>query len=106
MVLKGCDNLYFLFHGTKSFIKLKKDHIAGFGDTANFAIVSGRRDARDEQELGIGKLWWTSFYIRCLENKDNVRCFDVKLRFRIIDVIDRYNILKRNILFFNRYGYL
>ena len=56
IVLKDCDDLYFLFHGIKLFIKLKKDHIAGLGDTANFAIISGRRDARDEQKLGIGKL--------------------------------------------------
>jgi hypothetical protein len=57
MVLKGCDNPYFLFYETKLFIKLKKDHIAGLGNIANFAIISGRRDARDEQKLGIGKLW-------------------------------------------------
>jgi DNA ligase 4 len=56
MVLKGYDDSYFLFHGTKSFIKLKKDHIAGLGDTANFAIIGGRRDARDEQKLGFRKL--------------------------------------------------
>jgi hypothetical protein len=55
-VLKGCDDPYFSFNGTASFIKLKKDYIAGLGDTADFAIVGGRRDARDEQELGIGKL--------------------------------------------------
>jgi DNA ligase 4 len=96
---------YFSFHGTKSFIKLKKDHIAGLGDTADFAIVGGRRDARDEQKLEIGKLWWTSFYIGCLENKDDVRRFDAKPRFRIIDVVDRYGILKENILFLNRHGY-
>jgi hypothetical protein len=36
---------------------IHEDHIAGLGDTADFAIVGGRRDARDEQELGIGKLW-------------------------------------------------
>jgi hypothetical protein len=56
MVLKGCDNFYFSFHGTKSFIKLKKDYIASLGDIADFAIISGRRDVRDEQKLGIGKL--------------------------------------------------
>ena len=55
-MLKDCDNPYFLFHGTKSFIKLKKDHIAGLGDTADFTIISGRRDTRDEQKLRIGKL--------------------------------------------------
>jgi DNA ligase 4 len=57
MVLKDCDNPYFLFHGIKSFIKLKKDHIANLENIADFAIISGRRDARDEQKLGIRKLW-------------------------------------------------
>jgi hypothetical protein len=55
-VLKSCDNPYFSFHETKSFIKLKKDHIANLGDIANFAIINGRRDARDEQKFEIGKL--------------------------------------------------
>jgi hypothetical protein len=55
-MLKSCDNPYFLFHGTKSFIKLKKDHIASLGNIINFTIVSGRRDIKDKQELGIGKL--------------------------------------------------
>jgi DNA ligase-4 len=103
--LKGCDDSYFSFNRTKPFIKLKKDYIAGLGDTADFAIVGGRRDARDEQELGIGKLWWISFYVGCLENKDEVCRFDVKPRFRIIDMVDRYAILKANILYLNRHGY-
>src|SRR6266536_1822242 len=46
MMLKSYDNFYFSFHGIKSFIKLKKDYIAGRGDTADFAIISGRRDTR------------------------------------------------------------
>lgn len=69
LVLKGCDDPYFSLDGIW-FIKLKKDYIAGLGDTADLAIVGGRRDAIDEQELNIGRLWWTSFYIGCLENKD------------------------------------
>jgi DNA ligase 4 len=47
-MLKGFDNPYFLFYGTKSFIKLKKDYIADFRNTADFAIISGRYDIRDE----------------------------------------------------------
>ena len=34
--------------GTKSFIKLKKEYIPGLGDTADFAVVAGRHDAKDE----------------------------------------------------------
>jgi hypothetical protein len=42
------DDPYFAFSGTHQHIKLKKDYITGLGDTADFAIVGGRRDARDE----------------------------------------------------------
>jgi hypothetical protein len=27
-----------------------------FGDTADLVVIGGRRDVRDEEELGIGKL--------------------------------------------------
>jgi hypothetical protein len=47
-MLKDYDDPYFLFHGIKSFIKLKKDHITGLRNIANFAIIGGRRDIRDE----------------------------------------------------------
>jgi DNA ligase 4 len=55
-VLKGCSNPYFLFNKSKLSIKLKKDYIPGLGDTADFAIIGGRRDTRDKQEFDIGKL--------------------------------------------------
>ncbi|KAH7115532.1 hypothetical protein EDB81DRAFT_819664, partial [Dactylonectria macrodidyma] len=104
-VLKGCDDPYFSFNGNRPFIKLKKDYIPGLGDTADFVIIGGRRDAADEHELGIGSLWWTSFYVGCIENKDEVCRFNVKPRFRIIDTIDRHGISKENIAYLNRHGY-
>jgi len=55
-MLKGQDNPYYLFSGNNRFIKLKKDYIWGLGDTVDFAIIGGRRDLIDKQELGIGKL--------------------------------------------------
>src|SRR5207248_2070183 len=78
IVLKGCDDPYYSFSRNKSFIKLKKDYIPGFGDAADFVIIGGRRDAGDEVELGIGKLWWTTFYIGCLENKHEMCCLNAK----------------------------
>jgi DNA ligase-4 len=105
LVLKGRDEPYYSFSGSNRFIKLKKDYIQGLGDTADFAIVGGRRDPIDEQELGMGKLRWTSFYIGCLENKDRVCRLGVKPIFRIIDKVDRHGIAKEDILFLNRLGY-
>jgi DNA ligase 4 len=84
---------------------LKKDYTPGLGDTADFAIVGGHRNAKDEQEINIRKLWWTSFYLGCIENKDEVCRFNAKPRLRIIDMIDRHGILKENILYLNRHGY-
>ncbi|KAF2185424.1 hypothetical protein K469DRAFT_687787 [Zopfia rhizophila CBS 207.26] len=105
LVLKGRDDPYYSFSGNNKFIKLKKDYIKGLGDTVDFAIVGGRRDPIDEQELGIGKLRWTSFYIGCLENKDQVCRLDVKPIFCILDKVDRQGMTKQDILFLNSLGY-
>ncbi|KAM4067443.1 ATP dependent DNA ligase [Hirsutella rhossiliensis] len=59
LVLKGCNDPYFTSDCGKSFIKLKKDYIPGLGDSADFTIIGGNHSAEDEQEIGIGKLWWT-----------------------------------------------
>jgi hypothetical protein len=48
LVLKGCDDPYFSLNSAIAFIKLKKDYIASLRDIANFAIVGGHRDAKDE----------------------------------------------------------
>lgn len=105
LVLKGCDDPYFSFNGSVRQIKLKKDYIPGLGDSADMAIVGGRRDARDEYELGLGKLSWTSFYLGCLENKHDVCRFDVKPKFRIVAMVDRHGLSKRDLHHLNQRGY-
>jgi DNA ligase 4 len=90
LVLKGCGDPYFSLDGNVLQIKLKKDYIGGLGDSAEFAVVGGRRDAKDEYELGMGKLSWTSFYLACLENREQVRRHDAKPKFRVIARVDRY----------------
>ncbi|KAJ6436555.1 DNA ligase 4 [Purpureocillium lavendulum] len=82
LVLKGCDP-YFTFDNSKLFIKLKKDYIPGLGDSADFIIVGGHYNTDDEHDIGMGKLWWTAFYIGCVDNKDEVCRFDAKPRIRI-----------------------
>ena len=105
LVLKAYDGPYFSLNGSQSHIKLKKDYIPGLGDTADFAIVGGSRDAKVEQELGIGKLWWTSFYIGCLLNKNDVCRFNARPEFLIVDTIGAHGISNRDFLFLNRHGY-
>ena len=75
-VLKGCEDPVFSLHGGNQHTKVKKDYVPGLGDTADFAIIGGRRKAKDEQELGVGKLSWTTFYTGCLENKDGIKRAD------------------------------
>ena len=104
-VLKGRDDPYYSFSGDSRFIKLKKDYIQGLGDTVDFSIVGGRRDSIDEQELGMGKLQWTSFYIGCLENKEQVCRLDSKSIFRIVDKVNRHGMAKEDIIIPNRLGY-
>jgi DNA ligase 4 len=104
LVLKGCDEPYLPFNGTGRCIKLKKDYITGLGDTADFAIVGGRRDAKTEQNFRLGKLSWTSFYVGCLENKAEVQRFDAKPVYRIVDIVSEHNMSKDDILFLNEHG--
>lgn len=105
LVLKDSDGPYFSAHGMQPMIKLNKDYIQGLGHTADLNIIGGFRDATDEQELNIGKLWWTSFYIGCLENKDDVCRFDSEPVFRIVDIVGKHSISKENMSFLNRHGY-
>ena len=86
-VLKCCDEAYISMNGSGRCIKLKKDYITGLGDTADFAIVGGSREARVEEALGLGQLSWTTFHIGCLENKAAVVRFSAKPVYRIVDTI-------------------
>ncbi|KAJ4508685.1 hypothetical protein HRR83_005777 [Exophiala dermatitidis] len=101
LVLKGCKDPYFSWEESSSVIKLKKDYIAGLGDTVDLCIVGGRREQSVVDELKIGQLSWTSFHLACLENRDEVRRFNAKPAFRLLDVLSYHNISKDNILFLN-----
>ena len=103
-VLKRCGEPFFSLNGASRCIKLKKDYISGLGDTADLAIVGGRRSPTIEQELGIGRLSWTYFYIGCLENKAEVVRFAAIPRFRLLDVIRPPCISKNDIIHINRLG--
>lgn len=112
LVLKGCDDPYLPvpdLTGRSSVysIKLKKDYIAGMGDTVDFAVVGGRYDAKDVHFLpqaGVNRVRWTSFHVACLDNKDSVKSFVEKPRFRVVDVLNHQNISKEDILELNRLG--
>jgi len=69
-------------------IKLKKDKIPGLGDTADFAVIGARYNAQEAFKLGVIYLPWTSFYIGCLQNKNDVLRLGSKPRFTILDGFD------------------
>lgn len=103
-VLKGCNDPYFSWDKSKSVIKLKKDYIKGCGDTVDLCIIGGRRDQTVVEELGMGSLSWTTFYIACLENKEEVRRFDATPIFRVLDTVSPPGISKDEIRHLNAHG--
>lgn len=106
LVLKGSNDPYFSWKNGASVIKLKKDYMDGFGDTVDLCIVGGRRDQNVVDQLAIGDLSWTSFYIACLENKEAVRVSKEKPLFRLLDVLSHHGFSKDDMLFLNRRGRL
>lgn len=106
-VLKGLDDPYYTWkqdvRGIRG-IKLKKDYIAGLGDSADLCIVGGHRDPKIETELNIGRLSWTTFYVACLTNKLQVQRFDARPTFKIIDCLGPGSLSKDDILTLNIEG--
>ncbi|KAK2814012.1 hypothetical protein FQN50_000416 [Emmonsiellopsis sp. PD_5] len=112
LVLKGSEEPYFSLGRQKEdhyfghWIKLKKDYIAGLGDTADFAIIGARYDSQ-EASNGILReikcLKWTSFFVGCLE-KSEKQCHQGRSVFRIVDVLNRHNINVQLIKMLNQLG--
>lgn len=110
LVLKPCDELYFQApRSDKDFvgvwIKLKKDLIAGMGDTADFAIVGASYDVNDAQKMkNLKGLNWTEFQIAVLENKSDVQRFRRTPRYRVVDKVHRYGMSEAIMATLNTYG--
>ena len=106
-VLKPSAEPYISLQETTSrpsfWIKLKKDYIAGLGDTADFAIVGAGFDSNCARSTCVKGLRWTHFHIGCLENKDEVKRFKVRPCFRIIDVLN-HSIIPSDLETLNRLG--
>src|SRR2546423_5571015 len=97
---------YVSLHKEVGYVKLKKDYIPGLGDSADLIVVGGRRDAKDVQILRMGNLSWTTFYLACLENKDEVRRFDAKPRFRVVGSVGQPCLSVQDIRHLNDHGKL
>lgn len=110
-VIKACDEPYFsvLSSGTgdgfSRWIKLKKDYIPGLGDTADFALIGARYDAKDVPSVSsIRQLSWTRFFIGCLDNKEDVVRLSALPRFRIVDMIGIHSLSVNDMHVLNQWG--
>ena len=65
-MLKEYNDPYYSFSTNCPPLKLKKDYIAGLGDSADSTLKDAM--VRDERELDLGKLAGASFHFDCLEN--------------------------------------
>lgn len=104
LVLKGCADTYLSWDKASRVIKLKKD-LMGLGDVADLCVVGGRRDQIVVDELKMGPLEWTSFYVACLENKEEVRRFDAKPTFRILSTVSNHSMSKETMRALNQKGH-
>ena len=73
---------------TGGWIKLKKDYIAGLGDTADFAIVGATYISSEAARIPKKNISWTRFHIGCLTNKDAVLRLGAKPRFAVVDSLN------------------
>ena len=95
LVLKPSDEPYFnlgdsvLGNVSNRWVKLKKDCIKGFGDTADFAVVGAGYDITEAEKYEGMNIRWTHFYIGCLKNKASVLHTGAKPHFFVFDRINQ-----------------
>ncbi|KAI5461377.1 hypothetical protein BGZ63DRAFT_385740 [Mariannaea sp. PMI_226] len=103
LVLRA-DDPYFNFSDiqrpfSSSCIKLKKEYIGNFGDVGDFAVVGARYDAAKAREYRIPGLKWTHFYLGCLDNREQVRTWDAKPEFTVVNVVELNETMLRDVFF-------
>jgi DNA ligase 4 len=96
LVLKPADSCYYSFASSEDkdyfgyFIKVKMDYFSNMGttrDVLDLAVVGAGYDVRTALKLGMPRLKFTTFYIGCLINREQVR-FGHQPIFEVVDVIE------------------
>lgn len=104
LVLKATKDPYFSWERRPRVIKLKRDYVTGLAQSVDLCIVGGFREQLVVDQLGVGDLSWTSFYLACFDNKDDVQEFQAPPKFRVVDVLSTNCISKAYIIHLNREG--
>jgi hypothetical protein len=86
-VLKQSSEPYLCLRDKTWQVKLKKDYIPGLADSVDLVVVGGRRDPKVVQTLGLGNLSWTTFYLACMDNKDQGHHSGARPAFRIVGTV-------------------
>ena len=103
LILKSCGVPYFPLGSDsegqmQSYIKLKKDYIAGMGDEADFAVVGGSYNAQQALKGGMSNVKWTEFHLGCLTNKTDVLRFAARPHFKVVVSIQQEHCIPNSIL--------
>ncbi|OLL24090.1 DNA ligase 4 [Neolecta irregularis DAH-3] len=84
LVIKKADSPYLPLYGhNHDWVKLKKDYINGFGDTADVAIVGAGFNTKRAKDRKLGSHMWNVFHIGLVTNKDD----GAKPDFLVVDVL-------------------
>ena len=86
-----------------SWIKLKKDYIAGLGDTADFVVVGAGYDSAAASKCGEKHLSWTHFHIACLKNRGGVVQLGAKPSFVVLDAVNQ-SLNLNHLRYLNQHG--
>lgn len=84
-------------------LKMKKDYIAGLGDTADFAVVGAGYDVQEATRRGDKRLNWTHFHIGCLKNKSEVLQLHAKPEYVVLDAVTQ-SISSKDLTWLNQHG--
>ncbi|EWC47384.1 hypothetical protein DRE_00352 [Drechslerella stenobrocha 248] len=105
-VMKPCEGNYVEWGVAKGnfWIKLKKDYIPGFGDSADFAIVGGRFGGKRGVERGLDPDTANTFYAACLTNKHDVVNLSAKPTFKVVFTVS-YNLTQVDLAFLKTQRY-
>ena len=109
LVVKPSDEPYFgpvkraLNTHPSCWLKMKKDYIAGLGDTADFAVVGAGYDVQEASRRGDKRLGWTHFHIGCIKNKAAVVHLRTKPEYVVIDAVTQ-SISPKDMTYLNQHG--